>query len=499
MIGARNRRKGPTNPIATGGNTALWHPWREHPGIRHLPVFWHDGSIMRNESILARPKGALDAIEFVGRNQLYVLCNDVLDEKEFSYSVNLVTHDKSEPYLSKHGRVVALRIHPTRKSGFFIPARTWASLPPARELCDLMSYCFKLFNLEAISPPSLSERALRVTLPDKLFIHRPPSDLRSVLLNHNGGGRIDEAEIWGEFFMEVFEYDLNKAYLYFSRLVPSPFVHAWLHYKPSADILDRHPTGFWHVSMIAHGSGIHPIYLGIQEGKKHKPREGEEFDAWLWTGTIKDCLEKGYTLLQIHRGYAWPEMSDFLSAWSDWLWDIYSQENDELVKGVLKSMMVGLPGRFLKEPMCYTLVRRGQEKLRKGDVPIAFNWIDKKGPFLSDWYVRPEFNRESTALTPIGAFIIEECRRAMYHRMRDEYARGNRVIRSYIDCYAVTDPSTFHVGNGRGEYKERIFENVFVESNRFIGIPSDSDLPEMRAPGLEGEARLALWRRYYER
>lgn len=483
---------------ATGGKTRLWHPWQEQQGMHHKLSYWEDGNIFRGKKLYASPRCANDAIELVGRRQLYVLCNDILSVDEFPFSKELVLHDKAEPFLSKSGRVVALRAHPGRASGYFIPASSWGNLPPGRELNAIMWHIFRRFYLEAITPPSLSEKVLRLTLPDKVFIRRPPSDLRSVLLEHNGGGRIDEAEEWGEYFAEIFEYDLTKAYLHFSRWIPSPFVHAWGRYKPPIDVLDRYPAGFWQVSMVAHGEGVHPVYIDIQKGKKHKPREGEEFCMWLWSGTIKDCLEKGYTLLAIHRGYGFPEMSDFLSVWADWLWDVYNQETDDRIKAVLKQMMVGLPGRFLKEPMCYTLIYGTPQK---GDKPIAANWQDSKGPFFSDWYVRPTFNRESTALTAQGSYIIEECRRAQYHRMRDEYEHGNRIIRSYIDCYAITQRTTLDVGRGRGQYKERIFTDVYAELNRFVGIPPGEQLPEMRAPGLEGnsKARLELWRKYRQR
>jgi hypothetical protein len=258
------------------------------------------------------------------------------------------------------------------------------------------------------------------------------------------------------------------------------------------------PVGFWKVEMIAHGDGIHPVYLRDRENGdrcgKRFPKEGERFVKWMWAGEIRDCIEKGYTLLHCERGYRWAELSDCMAFWSDVLWAAYSNVSCETLKSIIKSMWVGLPGRFLKQPYVYNLI--DQEHVQSGDVPIAANWfhfasnwehIDPSNPpkFLTNWYVRAEYDKESTALTPIGAYIISECRREIYRLQLEEEKKGNILLGSYVDSvsFAKRAMSFLHrIGASPGDLKEEISVDGWREMNRFIR-EVDGTL-EVRAPGI---------------
>src|SRR5712691_5791555 len=98
----------------------LWHPWTDKPGQRHTLTLWNNGSIgdIPLESIE-------ELIELVARQQLYVFCNDVMDEQEFTCSSSLLQHPKSEAYISRTGKVIALKLRNKRKSGFLIPSNVW--------------------------------------------------------------------------------------------------------------------------------------------------------------------------------------------------------------------------------------------------------------------------------------------------------------------------------------------------------------------------------------
>src|SRR5262249_35903972 len=136
---------------------------------------------------------------------------------------------------------------------------------------------------------SLSEKVLRSTLPEKLFMQRPNAALRAHLIDNHVGGRIDKAEK-GQLHEEVYEYDQSKAYLSYAQIVPSPFGkpvyfygnHTW----------QEAPTAFLHVNLTAHSSGLHPIQLSDMEVYRN-PREGEQFWRWLWKEELTDCLEAG--------------------------------------------------------------------------------------------------------------------------------------------------------------------------------------------------------------
>ena len=267
-----------------------------------------------------------------------------------------------------------------------------------------MNTVFGHAGFEAITVSSLSEKVLRSTLPDTLYIHRPDALLRSTLLRTNGGARIEYEES-AEYYPTIWEKDLNKAYLYIaSRGVPSPYVQVMWHFKPHSSWVDRYPVGYWHVKMRAKYQEISPILLGNNGEKKRKPGDGELLDIHVWTGELEDCLEAGYELLEVLDGYGWTEMSTFMTGWAELLWSYYLQcrDSDQMVRDILKAMMVSMPGRFLKQPYRYTLV---SGEPRKGDVPIAANWTTEGGNFFSGYYCRPEYDLESTALTPQGAYI----------------------------------------------------------------------------------------------
>lgn len=470
---------------------AKWHPWIDKPGLRHTPTF--DLTFSTAE----------EAIKTVAGKQLYFFCNDPLEE--FAYSDDLLSDPHTEAYMQKQGKVVAVRVKQGRTCGFFIPARTWGYAYVDVSMVRTIKAIFELFQYEAITPGSLSEKVARSTMGEHINIYRPSCDLRSVLLMHNGGGRIDLMQE-GRFYNSVRRYDINKAYLHFSQKVPNPFIPPKYHLGMKESYLNVYTTGFWKVTIIAHGSGLQPIYVN-----KQVPQDGEEITTWLWTEEIQACLQKGYTLSYIHKGYGWYELSKFLEPWSNILWDKYNQVSEETMKDIIKSMMVSFPGRCLKEPMNYLLIPRGEQ--RKGDKPIGANWwahldnwqeVEPGRKFFTNWYLRAEYHEENTALTPIGAYIIMKCRLAIYEAACKEEARGNKLLQSYIDCLVFEkEATTLDIGSLPGQFKTEEFAHVWLEMNRFIGeLDGQAD---MHAPGIDrlkhgivSDERLELWRKYRE-
>jgi hypothetical protein len=486
-------------PFICMDTLARWHPWPTKKGIRHLGTLWQDGAIWIDQEASYSPRDAEEAIQIVGRQQMYVFCSDPLDQEEFSFSDDLLL--KSDTYMQKAGKVVAVRVKSGRHCGFFIPARTWGFAYPSFEMIETIREIFSLFDIEAITPASLSEKVLRSTMADKIAIFRPAHHLRKILLENNGGGRIDLKEV-GEFYPKAYKYDINKAYLFFSQEVPCPLFPPKYHVCPREEWLWDHATpGYWKVTMIAHGLGIHPIFLD-NEGKKRFPREGEQFTKWLWRDEIIACCNKGYTLLYIHEGYRWLKSSDFLKPWGDLLWDKFQSVSCETLKRIIKSMMVGFPGKCLAEPYNYLLIPLGQRK--EGDIPITHNWFnhmdnwqDENKKFFTNWYLRKEYNEESTALTPIGASILKDCRLEIYRLTAIEEAKGNRLISTYIDCAVFEHPaSSLSIGPLPGQYKEEKLVNCWAEENRVIAEINGE--VELRAPGhpAKSEERLDLLRKY---
>jgi DNA polymerase type B, organellar and viral len=440
---------------------SLWHPWTDKPGLFHnLGLFSTD--VYNNVDTL---------IEQCGGNRLYLFCNDILDQREFSYSTDLLHQvGLNNVYASqtKQG-IVAVRMRHGRTSGYLIPGSTWGypipiSLSHLKEISEL----FSVFDLEALSPSSLSEKVLRSTLPEKLYLQRPNASLRAHLIDNHVGGRIDKAEK-GQLHANVYEYDENKSYLDKAQIVPSPFAkpvyffgnHTW----------DGAPTAFLHVHLTAHGSGIHPIQLF--HGEMYRtPREGEQFWRWLWKEELTDCLEAGYTLNAVDRGYAWFEMSTFMQEWIDILWNAWEKHEHPLIK----TMMVGLPGRFLKKPENWLLVPIQQS--RPGDIPIVPSW-DEQAPI--EWCLHAEPHMQSAQLTPIGSYIPMMCRQNLYHILKKLWERDIRHLRTYIDNFSTEIPvDILPMGILPGQWKEKQYGPTWVEHNQQIPLTA---LSEAKMPG----------------
>jgi hypothetical protein len=248
--------------------------------------------------------------------------------------------------------------------------------------------------------------------------------------------------------------------------------------------------------MIAHEcQGVQPIQL---DGRG--PCEGEMFTCWVWAEELRACLSHGYTCHAILCGYGYREMSDFLVCWSDTLWDYYQKTagNDHM-QLMVKAMMVGLPGRFLRSPERYELKHYTQAV--KGDIALPIKWKEGSRRTLSSWVSHPVPDMESTALSPQGSYIVAMMRNELYTLAKREELRGNALIRSYIDCMAFEyRVESMEIGTGLGEYKEKVFANVYAEENRFIGAPIDpfgwEDVPKMRAPGYTQDMKIVEWQRY---
>lgn len=466
-------------------SVSLWHPWMDKPGQRHLPVLW--GDTMSGLS-------TEDIIQKTASEQLYVFCNDVLGEQPEQLVIE--KNRQVAPYISRTGKVVALQLRHKGMSGFIIPGSVWGcKIEPDSLLLGTVSSIFRRFKYEAITAASLSEKVLRSTLPDKCFISRPSVMLRMSLLANSYGGRIDTVAIPRR-IKRLYNYDQVKSYLYHARTTVSPFQSPTYLYYGERGYQDNRWSDFkqsWLLcTFTAHVAGIQPIQIKDQEtGEMREPHEGECFTVWLWSYELIDCLEAGYTLENIDRCYCWRETSSWMEEWSDILWDQY-QESSSHEQDIIKGMMVGLPGRFLKAPENYAFIRK--DEYQKGDDPVLLNWsVRDDGRIISDYFIRTTPDMESAQLTHVGHDIVRRCRQEMYHIMKKEEQRGNRPVRSYIDCVSFEAPATtIPLGTERGMFKEHIDRNVVVEENRVIPYKG-----RVRAPGYGEKDKEELWRKYH--
>jgi hypothetical protein len=190
--------------------------------------------------------------------------------------------------------------------------------------------------------------------------------------------------------------------------------------------------------------------------------------------------------------------------WSDHLWELLylSECDNDHIKGVIKSMMVGLPGRFLRQPETYTLIPFSEIRKERHDFALLYHGGEE---VISDWGVHPEYNQESTALSAIGSYIVSEMRQELYHTMQAIEAHGGYVISSYIDCIRCVGAERYMdslIGQGLGEWKKKKFVDVYAEENRFLGVEVDpygwpeEEKVSVRAPGYGIEQRIALLQKY---
>lgn len=451
---------------------SLWHPWKDTPGRSHALAIWQRGEIETATQLLQTPD-VESIIQVVGGRRLYVLCGDILDTNEFPQSDELLLDPRTDPYTCETGSVVALRCKHNKTSGYFIPSYVWGAKDyPTYELIQQIESLYALTGYEALTPSSLSEKILKSTLPDGLWIRRPDASVRKILLDNHIGGRIDKAEIPIR-LPNVWEYDKNKAYLSYSLSVPSPFISPVV-FNGNYLWYDM-PAAFIEVTMTVHGGGLHPIQIK-DNGLMREPIEGECFTGWMWSDEVIDCVDHGYTLDTVHRGFAWPKMSNFMEAWANQLWDW----NEKYHHPMLKKMMVGLPGRFLRKPYNWTLIPR--QKAGNGDIEVIPDWSKQIEPVK--WCLHKEDDLQSAALTPIGSWIVKCGRRALVKAMREQIMRDGQILRSYIDCFDMPHPikTPAMLGTGLGMWKEKLYGESIIKDNQLIPL---DDLENAKMPGLE--------------
>lgn len=445
-------------------SVSLWHPWQEKEGCTHTLSLFREFNFSSVEEIIST----------ISRGKYYALCTDILSSREVPDS--LVRNKSCEPYLSRNGYVTALRIKGKKGSGFLIPGIQWGcSSHPTQETINNIQSIFSIFNREAVSPSSLSEKILRATLPDKLCISRPSVALRKSILDNRSQARILKQGV-GVKSEEAFEYDKIKAYLAIAASgVPSPFSSPLRFFH--SDAWQRFPLSWMRIKGVAHtkSQSIQPLL--IKEGSIcREAYDNEEFDTWVWTDKMHDCIAAGYTL-EVIEGYAFAEKSTFMAQWADILFNACEKYKEDDFYPILKQMTQGLPGRFLKAPEVYTLVHLSEisskELREKTVIPISPNWTEDESP-QGNWFMRvdkeSEQARETAQLTPIGDYIVSECERQIYLATLEEQRAGNRVIRIYIDSITTTEEAkSLSVGKKAGDFKVKKYFKAIVKENRFIG------------------------------
>lgn len=480
-----------TGDVVHDGHVAQWHRWQEQPNLRYMPTYWQaPNAIFTQLSVPSfRAENLQELIETVAKNELFLLADNLLNQNEFSYADDLLGHECAVPYLTSNGTLPALRVRHKRKSGFLVSAATWLWTHDLSErLVRELEFIFNLFGFQATTPASLSEKEARKTLPDKLHISKPALGLLNTFLAHPTVARIDKALL--AFYERAYCYDENKAYLFHSRRVPSPYLAPVYLYCPALSELDHFPTYRVLCDIVVAPTSIAPVLV---DGKNPECM-GEVLSRWLWREELEDCLDAGYKLVAIHGGYGFREMSGFLEKWIESLWEKYLRCETEWQRKVLKRMMHGVPGRFLTKPYKYTLTPF--EQAQKGDIPIKLS--GKQGKVFSNWVARPEYDRGSSSLIQIGDYIKMQASRDLYHRMLAETRAGNTVIKSYIDMYATVLPTMVgDLGTQAGQWKEKRYQNIIADGTKWIGWNEEINENEMKAPGSAKQARIALWQRYY--
>lgn len=482
--------------VAHDGHVTQWHRWQDKPNMRYMPAYWQAPSSIFTgldvPSYCCTDMASL--IETVTRNELFTFCNDLLSQDDFDYADELLGNNSSIPYLTKSGKVPALRLSAKRKSGFLIPASSWLYPgQPDTTLLNEVNWIFGLFGFQSVTIPSLSEKVLRATLPEILHLSRSSIGVRSTISEHGTQARIDKAEV--RFYEEANAYDKNKAYLFHSRCVPSPYMAPLYLYRPTLSELDRFPTYFVQCDFVVCPTVVAPLLI---DGKNPQCM-GEVLTRYLWREQLEDILDAGYKLVTIHGGYAWREMSGFMEMWGEILWEKYliAKAHSDYAGLVVKRMMHGVPGRMLRDPYRYVLAPA--KDAQEGDVPIQLHWRREGDKIFSDWVAHREYDRESTALTPIGDYIKMKMAQELYHRMRDEHRNGNVVIKSYVDMYATAYPSKLgNMGAGLGQWKTKQYKNVIADGTKFIGWNVEEQENEMIAPGCAAEKRIKLWQKYHK-
>jgi hypothetical protein len=449
-----------------GRSVPLWHPYQDKRGIHHIPL-----------SLDQVPVTSLEAAYnmLCSPPPVYAFCQNIF---LLPYTEEAL-EKKAVPFVTKSGNIIALQLRQKRRSGYFINCDGWKSDKPDEEFMEAVDHVYRHFHLMAVTPSSLSEKILRCTLPERVYISKTSRLLREDILSNRVGSRIDTVESLGistHYFPIVYEYDLNKAYLFHSQMVPSPYKAPFMRLSPSLEsILNEYPTGYFHVTMTRCHTAIPPIIL------KNILLHTETFTAWLWRDEIEDAVDAGYQFHECDRGWSFPEMSHILREWSLKMWESYEKLTARKERAIIKAMMVGLPGRFLRAAEVYSLIPLSE--MLPGDVAITLPWKSRSDQIASDYAVRASYSEDAASLTAIGDYIVMRARQDLYHMMRAEMYAGNRVLRSYVDCYTTELPTMINrLGTAPGTLKERRYTDVTLRENRLIGTLENGEL-DVKAPG----------------
>jgi len=488
------------NDVVHSGSSPVWHPWKDKNGVPLAPTFLHNHKIFSSDGkLLFQVNSHSELCETVARNGLFLLCYDLLDTREFPYLNEFLGTKGVTPFLSKTRGMPAASIRFSKKNGLLVSSQGWCFEGPPDEICtkNILSI-FKAFGYQASTPASLSEKLLKLSLPEDFKIHGPSKRVREDVLAAHTGARIDTARS-KIFLKNAYEYDKNKAYLFQSRLVPDPFSSPVCCQETPLEEALGYATGLWKIRLIYRRmQGVEPIVW-----KGARPVDGEILERWLWSEELRDCLVYGYGCERILEGWAWRFLSDFMVHWSDFLWQLFSMSDEEpqQVKDILKSMMVGLPGRFLRRPEKLMLVPFSEKKL--GDIPLKLHWHAAEDHVISDWLMRPIPEKNPTALVHIGSYIVMKMRQELYHTMAGIEAAGGTIIASYADSITAVGGERYmegKIGKGLGMWKGKLFTDVYAEENRLIGVVADpygwDGKIDVRAPGITLDQRVGLLQQY---
>jgi hypothetical protein len=452
--------------IDTEYHVSLWHPWLDTPGVPKVPVYWQAGGAVHSPLGKIYSVSNLEQVfSTIGRNELFCLCDDLLSVEEFPFANDLIGDKRAKPFLSRSG-CAALKITSGRKIGYFIPASTWCWREDElnKQLLENLNWVFRKVGFQATTPPSLSEKVLRSTLPTPVGISRPSVMLRHAVLANHRGGRVDSAKSPYKIWNEVYRYDKIKGYPSFASSTPSPFISPCHLVLPSVERCLEYAAAWCHCYLVYRQCYPDPLDHSCDKA------EGEVLDIWLWDFELQDCLDAGYQLVKIERAYCWTKLSNFMEEWSHKLFALFEEARNEHphIQKIIKQMMVGLPGRFLCQPEEFQLIDI-VDAVPGQDIPLALSYRAESERHFSDWAIRPVYKKEATALCQVGSYIVAKMRSELYHLMCLAKQQRRQVIMTYVDCISVDGPlEGIPLGSAMGQYKEERMYKMYAESNRFI-------------------------------
>jgi hypothetical protein len=396
---------------------------------------------------------------------------------KFQYLTEALSDENCSVICNQYSVIKNIRIRSGRRVGWIIEATTWL----CSDAVDAITLMRKTLDLchagDEVSPAALGQKLMLESYKlSQGLQYRPNFAAGKDLHAYSIGGRSDTV-VLGQKIDVVTELDVNSAYLYHAKKLPSGSCVK----LSKADVGSSSVvTSVWRCRVTIPDD--HPLRLGPfpvrdarPEGldlatrltfeKTKYPVQPGTYSSWLWESEIDITLEAGCTVERI-EGWGWTKWTGCLSKWSDKMLKLRKQAeahgmND--VACVVKVAGVAALGRFMSDGLSHTIKREFDPDSATNSRPLVVD-----GAFSDEYWTSSSINFSGVQLSHWYSYIMSE-QRVMLYRKAYQAAVDGRLICTNYDAVYLQGEDPLRVSSKRiGGWKATILTAVTVPYSRAV-------------------------------